>query len=95
MDIFVSTKKKEGKSFEFVRFVEVTHERRLEDQLMNVWFDTYKVRANVSIFGRGGRYVLTERESKINRRIHIAVNERVMDKVDNRFVSGRTGMSSC
>lgn len=53
VDLFIPRKKsKTGKVFGFARFVELKNEKRLEEQLRNVWFGTCKVWANISRFNR-------------------------------------------
>jgi len=47
-DVFIKKKRnKEGKVFDFARFVGIKYVHSLEYQLKNVWFCSYKIWANV------------------------------------------------
>jgi RNA recognition motif-containing protein len=48
---------KKGQRFGFVKFKEVTDAREMEARLENVWWESYKLRINLSRFNRGAKVV--------------------------------------
>lgn len=88
VDIFIPTKKnKVGKTFRFVRFAGVRDEKRVEEQLRIVWFDTYKVWVNVSRFDRGGSEVRTCWEKGVTGRSYSTRGKEALSKEGTRVTT--------
>jgi hypothetical protein len=55
---------KKGQRFGFVKFKEVSNAKELEDRLGDVWWDSFKLRINLSRFNRGAK---ESSDSKVQR----------------------------